>query len=67
VVADFEFVPHPNLRALEIQGRAIRTQYSVACHKDRAHSPLIEAFINTVSEMKAGFARMSAKQPPHRK
>jgi DNA-binding transcriptional LysR family regulator len=66
VVADFEFVPHPNLRALEIQGRAIRTQYNVAYHKDRAHSPIIKAFIDTVSEMKAGFTKMSAKQPRHR-
>jgi aminoethylphosphonate catabolism LysR family transcriptional regulator len=63
VVADFEFVPHPNLRALEIQGRPIRTQYSIAYHKDRAHSPLIKAFVSTVGEMKAGFARMSVKQP----
>ena len=62
VVADFEFVPHPNLRALEIQGRAIRTQYSVAYHRDRAHSPIIKAFIDTVSEMKAGFAKASVKR-----
>jgi len=67
VVADFEFVPHPNLRALEIQDRAIRTQYSVAYHKDRAHSPIIKAFIKTASEMKAGFAKMSAKQPRYRR
>jgi aminoethylphosphonate catabolism LysR family transcriptional regulator len=66
VVADFEFVPHPNLRALEIQGRAIRTQYSIAYHKDRMHSPIIKAFVDTVSEMKAGFAKMLAKQPRQR-
>jgi LysR family transcriptional regulator, low CO2-responsive transcriptional regulator len=53
VVADFEFVPHPNLRALEIQGRAVKTQYSVAYHRDRAHSPIIKAFIDTVSRIKA--------------
>ena len=63
VVADFEFVPHPNLRALEIQGHAIRTQYSVAYHRDRAHSPIIKAFIDTVAEMKAGFAKSSTKRP----
>lgn len=55
VVADFEFVPHPNLRALEIQGHAIRTQYSIAYHKDRAHSPIIKAFVKTVGEMKAAY------------
>ena len=62
VVADFEFVPHPNLRALEIQGRAIKTQYSVAYHRDRAHSPIIKAFLDTVGEMKAGFAKASVKR-----
>jgi DNA-binding transcriptional LysR family regulator len=64
VVADFEFVPHPNLRALEIQGRAIKTQYSVAYHRDRAHSPIIKAFLDTVGEMKAGFAKASVKRQP---
>jgi LysR family transcriptional regulator, low CO2-responsive transcriptional regulator len=64
VVADFEFVPHPNLRALEIQGRAIRTQYSVAYHRDRAHSPIIKAFIDTVSRMKAGSADGKARHKP---
>lgn len=63
VVADFEFVPHPNLRALEIQGRAIRTQYSIAFHKDRAHSPIIKAFVKTVSGMKAHFAKTFPEQP----
>ncbi|WJR79371.1 LysR substrate-binding domain-containing protein [Bradyrhizobium sp. NP1] len=53
VVADFEFVPHPNLRALEISDRVIKTQYSIAYHRDRAHSPIIKAFIDTVSRMKA--------------
>jgi len=62
VVADFEFVPHPNLRALEIHGHAIRTQYSVAYRRDRAHSPIIKAFIDTVAEMKAGFAKASTKR-----
>ena len=62
VVADFEFVAHPNLRALQIQDRAIKTHYSVAYHKDRAHSPMIKAFIDTVRQMKAGFAKMSATQ-----
>ncbi|MGH6752308.1 MAG: LysR substrate-binding domain-containing protein, partial [Bradyrhizobium sp.] len=65
VVADFEFVPHPNLRTLEIQGRAIKTQYSVAYHKDRAHSPIIKAFIDTVRQMKVGFAKVSTAQQPH--
>ena len=54
VVADFEFVPHSNLRTLEIRDRVIQTQYSIAYHRDRAHSPIIKAFIDTVSRMKDG-------------
>lgn len=52
VVADFEFVSHPNLRALEIKDRIITTKYSIAYHKERAHSPIIKAFLDTVREMK---------------
>jgi aminoethylphosphonate catabolism LysR family transcriptional regulator len=51
VVADFEFVPHPNLRALKISDCEIQTEYSVAYRKDRAHSPIIQAFMKTVSRM----------------
>ena len=56
VVADFEFVPHPNLRALEIGDCVIKTQYSIAYHRDRAHSPMIKAFLDTVARMKTGRA-----------
>jgi DNA-binding transcriptional LysR family regulator len=52
VVADFEFVAHPNLHALKIKDRVIRTEYSIAFLKDRARSPLIKAFMNTVARMK---------------
>jgi aminoethylphosphonate catabolism LysR family transcriptional regulator len=51
VVADFEFVPHPNLRPIEIRDRVITTRYSIAYHKDRAHSPIIKAFLAIVREM----------------
>jgi LysR family transcriptional regulator, low CO2-responsive transcriptional regulator len=61
VVADFEFVPHSNLRVLEIRDRAIETQYSIAYHRERAHSPIIKAFIDTVSRMKEPSARVSAR------
>jgi LysR family transcriptional regulator, low CO2-responsive transcriptional regulator len=57
VVADFEFVPHPNLRPLEISDRVIRTQYFIAHHRDRAHSPIIKAFLETVRRMKKGAGR----------
>ncbi len=62
VVADFEFVPHENLRALEIQDRVIRTQYSIAYHSERAHSPMIKAFIETVGRMKTGAVGKPTKQ-----
>ena len=51
VVADFEFVSHPNLRAIEIKDRVITTQYSIAYRKERAHSPIIKAFLATVGAM----------------
>lgn len=51
VVADFEFVSHPNLRALSISDRTITTRYSIAYRKERAHSPLIKAFLATVHTM----------------
>jgi LysR family transcriptional regulator, low CO2-responsive transcriptional regulator len=53
VVADFEFVAHPNLHALKIKDRVIRTEYSIAFLKDRARSPVIRAFMNTVARMKS--------------
>jgi LysR family transcriptional regulator, low CO2-responsive transcriptional regulator len=52
VVADFEFVSHPNLRMLEIRDRVITTQYSIAYHKERARSPVIKTFLATVREMR---------------
>jgi len=53
VVADFEFVPHPNLRALEISDHTVETKYSIAHHVDRGHSPLIKAFLKTVISMRS--------------
>lgn len=43
-VADFEFVPHPNLRAVSIQDADINTQYFLAYLKEREMSRLIGAF-----------------------
>ena len=52
VVADFEFVDHPNLKRLEISDRTIRTEYFVGYLKDRRHSPAIKAFMNVVDAMR---------------
>jgi DNA-binding transcriptional LysR family regulator len=43
-VADFEFVPHPNLRAIPIKDASISTQYFLAFLSERKNSHLIRAF-----------------------
>ena len=43
-VADFEFVPHPNLRAIPIKGASVSTQYFLAFLSERKNSRLIRAF-----------------------
>ncbi|MAA56788.1 MAG: LysR family transcriptional regulator [Rhodobacteraceae bacterium] len=43
-VADFEFVPHPNLRAIPIKDALISTQYFLAFLRERENSRLIRAF-----------------------
>jgi hypothetical protein len=40
----------------------IKTQYSIAYHRERAHSPIIKAFIDTVSRMKSGETRGDGRQ-----
>jgi LysR family transcriptional regulator, low CO2-responsive transcriptional regulator len=45
VVADFEFVPAPELRAITISDVDIRTNYFVAYLKNRENAPLIRAFL----------------------
>lgn len=51
VVADFEFVPHPNLHTLRIRDCTIRTQYRIACLRERWRSPKIQAFVEVVRQM----------------
>ena len=48
-VADFEFVPHPNLKAIPIKDANIQTQYFLAFLEERKQSRLIRAFCNVVS------------------
>ena len=43
-VADFEFIPHSNLRTIPIHDAKISTQYFLAYLKERQHSKLINAF-----------------------
>ena len=48
VVADFEFVDHPNLKTVPINDADVRTEYRLACLMERRNSPKIRAFIDTV-------------------
>ncbi|MEX0287195.1 MAG: LysR substrate-binding domain-containing protein [Paracoccaceae bacterium] len=43
-VADFEFVEHPNLRAIPVANADIRTQYFLACLQDRKDTRLVRSF-----------------------
>ncbi|NNF80141.1 MAG: LysR family transcriptional regulator [Rhizobiales bacterium] len=45
VVADFEFVPHPRLRTVEISDAEISTSYQIAYLKERSNSRLIQTLI----------------------
>jgi aminoethylphosphonate catabolism LysR family transcriptional regulator len=51
VVADFEFVAHPNLRTLRIIDHPVRTEYRIACLKERVRSPKIKAFFDIAAGM----------------
>ena len=43
-VADFEFVPHPNLRAIEVNDTEVQTKYYLAFLAERRKSRLINSF-----------------------
>jgi DNA-binding transcriptional LysR family regulator len=51
VVADFEFVAHPNLKTLRIIDNPVRTEYRIACLRERVRSPKIKAFFEIAAEM----------------
>ena len=57
----FEFVPHPNLRALMIKGDPIQTEYCIAFLKERRNSAKIRAFLEVVARMKGGARRTKAR------
>lgn len=48
VVADFEFVPHPRLTTVRFSDVSVRTEYRLACLRERRNSPKIEAFFRSV-------------------
>ncbi|MGD9867855.1 MAG: LysR substrate-binding domain-containing protein [Hyphomicrobiales bacterium] len=45
VVADFEFVPHPRLRPVEISDVDIRTNYHIAYLRERSESRLVRTVV----------------------
>jgi LysR family transcriptional regulator, low CO2-responsive transcriptional regulator len=51
VVADFEFVAHPNLSTLRIADCSVRTEYRIACLHERRRSRKICAFLEVVETM----------------
>jgi DNA-binding transcriptional LysR family regulator len=54
-VADFEFVAHPNLRAIPIKDALISTQYFLAFLRERENAHLIQAFCEVArNEVVAG-------------
>jgi len=61
VVADFEFVAHPNLRALEISDAEIRTEYRIVCLRDRVASPKIAAFMKVAETLRQPYQGSYAK------
>ncbi|WP_192937749.1 LysR substrate-binding domain-containing protein [Sinorhizobium meliloti] len=48
VVADFEFVAHPRLKTIRIADADIRTEYRLACLRERRSSRKIDAFLQAV-------------------
>jgi aminoethylphosphonate catabolism LysR family transcriptional regulator len=54
VVADFEFVAHPNLRVLRIVDHPVRTEYRIACLRERLKSPKIKAFLDVAGALDDG-------------
>ncbi len=53
VVADFEFVPHADLRTLRITDVPVTTEYRLACLRERRYSRTIAAFIDSVMSVEA--------------
>lgn len=64
VVADFEFVAHPNLTTLTLEDCSVTTQYRVASLHERKGSRKIRAFLEVVASMTA--AQPDAKGCPTR-
>lgn len=63
VVADFEFVAHPDLRVVRFRDAKIETQYHIAFLKDREESPSIKAFLEVIYESNSAAGKGSRQGP----
>lgn len=52
VVSDIEFIPHPELRMVEIADAEIYTTAHVNCLRERRESRLVKAFFDVVDEIR---------------
>lgn len=52
-VADFEFVPHPQLRTVRIKDAKIRTKYYLAFLSERSDARLVKAFCDVALHVRA--------------
>lgn len=59
-VSEFEFVPHPRLRALAIADADVRTSTHVVTLKERRHARVVAGFLTIVDEL----LRSAAKRRP---
>ena len=62
VVADFEFVPHPRLRTVEISDVEITTNYRIAYLKERQDSRMIQTLVRIAKHV--GNADQAVKKQP---
>lgn len=63
-VADFEFVPHPRLRALPLEDVSITTQYFLAHLRERRDSKLIRTFLDIALSLAEPPADLPTKKRP---
>jgi DNA-binding transcriptional LysR family regulator len=52
VVSDIEFIPHPELRIIDISDAEIYTTAHVNCLRERKESRLVKAFFEVVDELR---------------
>ena len=54
VVSDIEFIPHPDIKMVEINDAEIYTTAHVVCLRERQDSRLVQAFFDVVTQIEPG-------------